>query len=466
VQRLPETKTSNAVGRHEDFMIKPEEIFAARVPRYTSYPTAPHFHAGVDARAYRTWLSELDPAQPLSLYLHVPFCDTLCWFCGCHTKVVNSYSPLAGYLELLKGEIGLVADALGARRRVTHIHWGGGSPTMVRAEDLVRIGRLLRERFDVAPDAEIAIEIDPRGFTPASADALAAIGVTRASIGVQDFDPKVQRAINRIQDFDTTAHCVAMLRERDIAKLSIDLIYGLAYQTTEGLLNTIDAALRLDPDRLAIFGYAHVPGFKKHQNLIPEAALPGLAERFAQAEAAHARLIAAGYQPIGLDHFAKPDDPMAMAAREGRLARNFQGYTTDTAPALIGLGASAIGSLPQGYVQNHAEVPAYRKAILAGELATARGVALTDEDRIRREVIARLMCDLHVDLAAVAARYGRSAAMFADALAALQRLAQDGIVERDGTHVRVKDEWRAAVRVVCAAFDSYLGVAGRHSVAV
>jgi len=445
-------------------MRNPEEIFAARVPRYTSYPTAPHFHAGIDAAAYGRWLKALDPAAPLSLYVHIPFCDTLCWFCGCHTKVVNTYSPLGGYLDVLLREIELVAAALGARRRVTHIHWGGGSPTMLRPGDMHRLAAALRERFDVAPDAEFAVEIDPRGFAAGLSRTLAAIGVTRASVGVQDFDPDVQRAINRLQDFETTANCVRLLRSDGIERLSVDLIYGLPHQTVAGLSRTIEQVLALAPDRLAVFGYAHVPGFKKHQKLIPESALPDLRARFAQAEAARAQLVAAGYEPVGLDHFARHDDPMAIARRNGTLARNFQGYTTDTAPALIGFGASAIGSLPQGYVQNFTEVPAWRAALQCGELPVWRGIALSEEDRIRREVIGKLMCDLEVDLAAVAG--GRGPGMFAANLAALQPMASDGLVVIDGTHIRVPEAWRAAVRVVCAAFDSYLGTAGTHSVAV
>ncbi|HEY0106896.1 MAG TPA: radical SAM protein [Rhizomicrobium sp.] len=247
--------------------------------------------------------------MPLPLYLHIPFCDTLCWFCGCHATVVNAYSPLAGYLDLLAREIEMVAGVLGTRRRATHIHWGGGSPTLLKPDDLVRLGKVLRNTFDVAPGAEIAVEIDPRGFTPALADALAQIGVTRASVGVQDFDAAVQHAINRVQDYETTAQCVRLLRARGVSKLSVDLIYGLPYQTTDGHIRTIDDMLLLGPDRLAIFGYAHVPGFKKHQSLIPPAALPGVAERFAQAQAARARLIDTGYVAIGLDHFASPTTP-------------------------------------------------------------------------------------------------------------------------------------------------------------
>jgi len=443
-----------------------EEIFAARVPRYTSYPTAPHFNTSIDAEVYRGWLEALDPAAPLSLYVHIPFCDTLCWFCGCHTKVVNTYSPLTAYLDVLLREIAMVADILGPRRRVAHIHWGGGSPTMLRPDDMRRLAAALRERFDIDAGAEFAVEIDPRGFTPELSRTLGEIGVNRASVGVQDFDPAVQRAINRVQDAATTAHCVRLLRRDGIARLSIDLIYGLPHQTVEGLWNTIDRVLTLDPDRLAIFGYAHVPGFKKHQALIPEAALPDLKERLAQAESAREQLLAAGYVAIGLDHFAKPDDPMAVAKAQGTLARNFQGYTTDTAPALIGFGASAIGALRQGYVQNHAEVPAWRAALLDGELPVARGVALTGEDRIRREIIERLMCDLGVDVAAIAHRHGRAPAIFAGALRELQSLARDGLVIVDGWHVRVPDDRRVGVRLVCAAFDAYLNKAGTHSVAV
>lgn len=443
------------------------ELFSARVPRYTSYPTAPHFHAGVNADIYRGWLAQLPDGMPLSLYVHIPFCDTLCWFCGCHTTVVNRYSPVSAYLDVLFDEIALVAKALAGRHPVTHIHWGGGSPTMLTPPDIRRLGAALRGNFAVAADADFAIEIDPRGFRAETAEALAAIGVNRASIGVQDCDPAVQKAINRIQPMETTAACVQMLRSVGIDRLNIDLIYGLPHQTVEGILRTIDAVLPLEPDRFAIFGYAHVPHFKKHQALIPESVLPDLDARFAQAEAARQRLCARGYVPIGLDHFARPADSMAIAQKEGRLARNFQGYTTDTAPALIGLGASAIGALPQGYVQNIADVPGYRAAIAARKLPVARGVALDCEDRARRAIIERLMCDLAVDLDDVARDYGVPRARFDGSLAALGHLAADGIVTVTGSRITVDPAWRAATRLVCAAFDAYLdnGTA-RHALAV
>ena len=443
------------------------QMFAARVPRYTSYPTAPHFQAGIDDAVYRRWLAELPKGAPLSLYIHVPFCDTLCWFCGCHTSVVNTYTPVTGYLRLLEKEIALIADAVGEEHPVTHLHFGGGSPTMLHPDDLRHLNAVLRRRFEFAPDAEIAIEIDPRGFTEAMAQALAGIGVNRASIGVQDCDPQVQHAINRIQPAAVTADAVRLLRDAGITALNIDLIYGLPHQTVEGLERTIETVLALNPDRLAIFGYAHVPHFKKHMELIPADTLPGVAARFAQAAAAEAMLRARGYVPVGIDHFARPGDALAAAQAEGRLARNFQGYTTDTAPVLLGLGASAIGALPHGYVQNISDVPGYRKALNEGRLPIARGVALTAEDVIRRRVIERLMCDLEADLGAIAAQGGRDAAMFAGALESLEPYRREGIVTIEGNRIAIAPQWRSATRLVCAAFDAHLDDgAKRHALAV
>ena len=439
-------------------------IFAARVPRYTSYPTAPHFHSGIRENTYAEWLTELPAATSVSLYLHVPFCDTLCWFCGCHTTVVNNYAPVASYCNLLAKELAMVAKTLDGRRTVTHIHWGGGSPTLLTPDDVGRLSAAIHEWFDVAPHAEFAIEIDPRGFGGDMAWALAAAGVTRASIGVQDCDPKVQKAINRVQSDAETADCVALLRAAGIGKLNLDLIYGLPYQTEDGINRNIDFALSLHPDRLAVFGYAHVPSFKKHQALIPESALPDVAGRLEQESLIHDLLCATGYVPVGLDHYARPDDAMALAAREGTLARNFQGYTTDTAPALIGLGASAIGRLPQGYVQNQVAVPIWRAAIEAGNLATARGFALSFDDRVHRHVIERLMCDFAIDLKQVRRQFHLPCRYFDDALMRLQPLAQDGMVRIEEECMTVTPGLRPAVRLASAAFDAYLdGGGARHA---
>ena len=430
------------------------------VPRYTSYPTAPHFHVGVGADDYQRWLAELPRDARLSLYLHVPFCQELCWYCGCHTTVARRYQPIAEYRDLLLRELDLVGATLGGRRPVGQIHFGGGTPTMLAPRDLRTLGERVHRRFEVRADAEVAVEIDPRRLERATIEALAAIGVNRASLGVQDVNPEVQRAINRWQPFAVVERAVDGLRAAGIRGVNLDLMYGLPHQTEACVLRTVEAALRLTPERVALFGYAHVPWMKRHQRLIDEAALPAAHERSAQLELAAARLSDAGYVAIGLDHFARPDDGLAIALREGRLHRNFQGYTTDAAPALIGLGVSAIGSLPQGYVQNAAALPDYREALRAGRLATVRGIELSDDDRLRRSIIERLMCDLAVDLDGAAGR-------FASELEALAPLAADGLVEIEGQAIRVPPAGRALVRAVCAVFDGYLerGVA-RHSRAV
>ncbi|MBL8781531.1 MAG: oxygen-independent coproporphyrinogen III oxidase [Alphaproteobacteria bacterium] len=443
------------------------DLLAARVPRYTSYPTAPHFNAAVTGVVFRRWLQALPTDEPLSLYFHVPFCETLCWYCGCHTRVVNTYSPVAAYLDVMLREVEQVAQALGARRRVTHIHFGGGSPTMLRPDDWSRVDGLVRSRFDVAHDAEIAVEIDPRGLSPATIDALVRAGVNRASVGVQDVNPHVQHAINRWQPVSLTADVVRRLRGSGIEALNIDLIYGLPRQSVDDVARTVDAAVALAPQRIALFGYAHVPEMKRHQQLIDATALPGPEERLRQYEHAHRQLVGCGYQPIGLDHFAVAGDALAQAQRAGRLRRNFQGYTTDEADALIGFGASAISSLPQGYAQNASAAPDYAGMIRAGGLAVARGRALTDDDRIRRAIIERLMCDLAVDIAALAATYGRHPSDFLPEIRSLAPLQAQGIVQVEGWRVRVPQEMRVAVRLVCAAFDAYLQPqTARHAIAV
>jgi len=447
--------------------VQPTDLFAARVPRYTSYPTAPHFHAGIDHNIYRGWLAEMEPGLPLSLYCHIPFCDTLCWFCGCHTTVVNRYGPVSAYRDLLLKEIGLVSAALSPDHPVTHIQWGGGSPTMLKTGDIAVLSRTLRDRFAVTKDCEFAVEIDPRGFSESIAEAFMAAGLTRASIGLQDSDPTVQRAINRMQSNEETAQAVAMLRNMGVTSINLDLVYGLPYQNIERFRHTVEFALSLDPDRVATFGYAHVPHFKKHQQLIPESALPGIEERLAEAQLARTMFEAAGYRSIGLDHFAKPGDSLSTAQREGRLGRNFQGYTSDDAPALIGLGASAISALPQGYAQNIAGVPDYRKAIEDERLPIARGIALTDEDRMRRHVIENLMCDLRVDLDSVTAEFGHSRVALQDAMDDLRSLERKGAITIENGIISVHDEWRSAVRLICASFDSYLGQpTDRHALAI
>ena len=437
-----------------------------RIPRYTSYPTAPHFSPAVGETAYESWLRDIPSGSRISVYLHVPFCASLCWYCGCHTTVVRGHKPVADYARLIEREIALVGAACG-ELGLGAIHWGGGTPNMLSGEELARLTGALRARFPFAEDIEIAAELDPRILSMDKVRALAACGLGRASLGVQDFDERVQRAINRIQPYEMTRDAVAWLRGSGIRGINIDLMYGLPYQTVESVRKTVDRAALLRPDRIALFGYAHVPWMKKHQRLLPEEALPEPASRFEQAEEAARRLLDHGYVRIGLDHFARAEDPMARSLAAGRLRRNFQGYTTDGCAVLLGIGLSSIGTLPQGYVQNSADFTTYRARIEAGRLATVRGIALSAEDRLRRDVIERLMCELAVDLAEVAEQHGRRADMFASSLPRLIELEEDGLAVRDGWRLRVTEKGRPLVRAVCAAFDTYLeSGSGRHSVAV
>jgi oxygen-independent coproporphyrinogen-3 oxidase len=445
------------------------EKYDTRVPRYTSYPTAPHFGPAVDGAVYAGWLAALPDAQPVSLYLHVPFCAQLCWYCGCHTTAVTKREPMDSYADALLAEIDLVAAAIGERRMpVSHIHWGGGTPHALPPERLVQIMARLRKRFAVTADADVAVEMDPRTADPAAIAALAEMGVTRASLGVQDFDPVVQRAVNRVQSWEATALCAARLRRLGINSLNLDLMYGLPHQTVEGVARTVGRALDLEPDRIAVFGYAHVPWMKKHQALIPDTALPGLRDRYRQLQAAEAAILARGFVAVGMDHYARPGDPLAVAAAGRAMHRNFQGYTTDTAEVLLGLGASSIGSLPQGYAQNAASLPDWRDRVRAGRLPIARGIAVAAVDLLRRDVIEQLMCDGAVDLPATAARHAADPApLLADA-ERLTDLAEDGVITWDGARLAVQEQARPFVRVVASVFDSYYRPQheARHSRAV
>ncbi len=437
------------------------------VPRYTSYPTAPHFHAGVGAARHADWLAVVPPDMAASIYLHVPFCSKLCWYCGCNTTIVARYDPVARFIATLRREIALVAERLGRRQRVSAVHWGGGTPNILGADDFCALADVLRERFALSDDAEVAVEIDPRTLTPEKTAALAAAGVTRVSLGVQDFDARVQAAVNRVQPFALVERAVGALREAGIASINLDLMYGLPYQSEDTVAATVDQAAALAPERIALFGYAHVPWMKKHQRLVDEAALPNPAARWRLAALATARLQDHGYEWIGLDHFARAADPLAHAARSGRLRRNFQGYTTDAADLLLGFGPSAIGTVPQGYVQSASDTRGWSEAIARGTLATVKGVVLTDDDRLRRAVIERLMCDLAVDLAAVARAQGVPRETFAPERAALADFVADGLVELDGDVVRLTALGRPLMRSVAALFDSRLAAsAARHSRAV
>ena len=438
-----------------------EKYGDARLPRYTSYPTAPNFSSDFDPADYHGWLKTLPEGRATSVYLHIPFCRSMCWYCGCHTTITERDKPILDYLEVLHQEVELLAAVRGDSFHVGEIHFGGGTPTIIKPEEFVQLMEALRDRLGFAEGVNTAVEIDPRTLTAEMADALGASGVTRASLGVQSFDPKVQKAINRIQSVETTMTAVERLRGNGIQAINFDLIYGLPYQTVQSCIDTVETAIRLRPDRLAVFGYAHIPTFKKHQRLIDEATLPDVRGRALQAEAIAATLIAAGYERIGLDHFALPADGLTLAQQEGRLHRNFQGYTTDACEALIGLGASSIGKLPQGYVQNEVPPGLYASRVAGGELPTSKGYRLTAEDRLRADVIERIMCDFSVDVAAAASAHGFEA----DALMAgnerLDALQRDGLITLDGGIIKVSDQHRFIVRAVASAFDAYLNKTGR-----
>lgn len=440
------------------------EKYDARVPRYTSYPTAPHFHAGIDEAAYRGWLAGVDPGKPLSLYLHVPFCHQLCWYCGCNTQVTNHARTVSDYVDALLGEIALVRHAIGASARVASIHFGGGTPNALSPRDLDRIFASLANAFRIEAGAEIAAEIDPRSLDLEWVERAAANGLNRVSLGVQDLDPKVQAAINRVQPLSETVRAVEAFRQAGIESINLDLMYGLPYQTDETIARTIADIVPLKAERIALFGYAHVPWMKAAQKLIPEEALAGAVERYEQQSLAAERLVESGYVQVGLDHFALPGDPLAASLRDGSVRRNFQGYTTDGAETLIGFGASSIGRLPQGYIQNATRIPEWRDALAEGRLPVARGVAFSDDDRMRGAVIETLMCRFRVDLEDLAGGSAAADAMFGAELHRLDGFIEDGLVIRQGHRIAVTERGRPFVRSVCAVFDRYLGgSSARHS---
>ncbi len=426
------------------------------VPRYTSYPTAPQFRADFPATTQAAWLESLPDGAALSLYVHIPYCPQLCTYCGCFTRITARYAPVEDYLHLLRREIQQMGARLGRRQRVTHLHFGGGSPTMLLPKDFALLMATLRESFAFAPDAEIAVEIDPRAVTAELAATYAGAGVTRISLGVQDFDDQVMTAVNRLQPFDLVYRARQLLGEAGIAACNLDFIYGLPYQTVRSLTRTMDYALLLKPHRIALYGYAHVPWKKRNIRLIPEAALPDARLRYDLFQAAAGVLEGAGLVPLGIDHFARPDDPMAQAATAGRLGRNFQGYTDQAPDALLGFGVSAISQFPQGYAQNTLDGGAYEQAVLHDQAPLAKGYAFNGEDQARKVIIDTLMTTLRVDAAAIWSAHGHAPATLHTALARLQPLLQDGLLTVQDGVVSLPLAARPVVRLAAAAFDAYL----------
>ncbi|QDY43508.1 oxygen-independent coproporphyrinogen III oxidase [Candidatus Pantoea soli] len=424
-------------------------------PRYTSYPTALAFSDTFSHDDFQRAAARY-PDRPLSLYVHIPFCHRLCYFCGCNKIVTRQLHKADRYLDALAQEICQRA-LLFAGRRVTQLHWGGGTPTFLNQQQISRLMALLRQHFAIAADAEMSIEVDPREIAPEMIDHLRAEGFTRLSMGVQDFNKAVQARVNRVQDEATIFALVQRARDQGFGSISLDLIYGLPLQTPQSFAFTLQRVIALNPDRLSVFNYAHMPALFAAQRKIKEDELPGAAQRLEILQQTIATLTGAGYQFIGMDHFAKPDDELAVAQRAGVLHRNFQGYTTQGETDLLGLGVSAISMMGDSYAQNQKVLNDYYARVEQQEDALWRGLTLTDDDRLRREVIKALICNFTLDFAAIEAQWPvKFEAYFADDLARLAPLMADGLVMQQGRRLQVSSTGRLLIRNICMCFDRYL----------
>jgi len=429
-------------------------------PRYTSYPTADRFVEAFGERDLRQWLAKRGlggVSQPLSLYVHLPFCDTLCYYCACNKVVTRDHSKSAQYINYLDKELALLERSLEGRPTISQMHWGGGTPTFLAREELRALVEAIGRRFERAPDCECAIEVDPRRIASGTMDFLAGLGFNRVSIGVQDFDPQVQKAVHRIQSEEETRRAVGEARAAGFRSVNLDLIYGLPKQTLDGFNRTLDQVIALDPDRIALYSYAHLPKAFMPQRRIAEADLPTAESKLQIMSLAIGRLTRAGYLYIGMDHFARPDDELALAQAQGRLQRNFQGYSTRRGSDLVGLGVSAIGAVGPTYYQNQKRLQDYYAALDEGRLPVARGIELTPDDLVRRAVIQALACHFRVSMESIElAHLIEFRDYFAEELKRLRRLADEGLVELQDDWIVVTAKGRLLVRVICAVFDRYL----------
>lgn len=429
-------------------------------PRYTSYPTAPMFHVGTDSKVYAETLKKVAGENaPLSLYIHIPFCNTVCYYCGCNKIVTKQYERAVPYLETLFKEIDAVADLVGNARPVTQLHFGGGTPTFLNDEQIRALMGKLRERFQFVDDAnaEYSIEMDPRECTPETVKTLREVGFNRMSMGVQDFDPIVQKAVNRIQSKEVTINVLNDARREGFKSMNIDLMYGLPHQTVKTFDATLDTIIGFSPDRIALFNYAHLPKMFMPQRRIDESAMPTAQEKLNILEHSINKLIDAGYVFIGMDHFAKPTDELTIAQQEGKLYRNFQGYSTQADCDLIGLGLTSIGYVGGSFFQNQKEMDNYTAAIENEGLAVFRGYTLSEEDHIRRAVIMRLMCDFSLEFKTFEKDFNLDFNQhFADSLADLQEMETDGLLTLTDTGLTVLPVGRLMIRNVAMVFDEHL----------
>lgn len=438
-------------------------LFDAKVPRYTSYPTAPHFNTGVNAGEFTSWIGAIAPGSEISLYIHVPFCRRLCWFCACRTQGTQSDAPVQAYLETLLAELKMLKATLPAGVKLSRLHWGGGTPTLLTAPMMRDLAGAIADVAPFAEAYEFSVEIDPNEIDGPRLDALAAAGMNRASIGVQDFDEAIQKTIGRLQSFEITRDAVLEIRARGVHSLNADILFGLPDQTNARITDSVQKLLALNPDRVALYGYAHVPWMAKRQQLIPSDKLPSPQERLTLFETARRLFLWDNYAEIGIDHFAVHGDGLEVAQKNGTLRRNFQGYTDDPADVLIGLGASSISRFPQGYAQNAPATSAHTMKIREGRFSTSRGHVFTPEDKLRGRLIEMLMCDFRIDAGEIL----RDHAITRGALSAMFDRVQSefrGVLNINDSGLFIPEDARPLTRMIARAFDAYdLSKAGHSS---
>ncbi|NRB02417.1 MAG: oxygen-independent coproporphyrinogen III oxidase [Rhodobacteraceae bacterium] len=440
-------------------------LFDAKVPRYTSYPPANRFEPNTGARMQEDWLADVPTNAPLSIYVHIPFCRRLCWFCACRTQGTRTLQPVDVYVDDLVSEIETVTSRMTGTHQMARLHLGGGTPTLLSVPQMDRLLDTLDHSFARAPDFEFSVEIDPTEAAPEILELLAARGMARASIGVQDFDPKVQKAIGRLQSYAQTENVISQLRDSGVTSLNVDLLYGLPYQTSSTLNETLQKVHLLKPDRLALYGYAHVPHMSKRQVMIQSDTLPSSFERYEASVIARRYLMSAGYDAIGIDHFALPSDSLAKAAKTGSIKRNFQGYTDDTCATLIGFGASAISKFRQGFVQNAVATNAYQTRLREGKLAGHKGYTMTPEDTVISALIDQIMCQARIDVRGLSDRH----APFAHGIKQIAQDLQDrfpkAINLQDGK-LNFRPGMDVLARIVAAQADTTLHPDSVHSAAI
>lgn len=438
-------------------------LFTAKVPRYTSYPTVQHFTPNVDATLYSSWLKAISPGSQISLYVHIPFCRKLCWFCACRTQGTQSNEPIEAYLEVLKSEISLVASQLPEGLEISRLHWGGGTPTILSAAQIRDLAQRFADHLPLSPTTEFSVEVDPGEIDQERCNALLEVGMTRASVGMQDFNDRIQQVIGRRQSFEQTYEAARLLRAAGLQKLNAEILCGLPYQTPPSITETTQLLLSLTPDRVAVSDYIHQPSMARRQSMIPTDSLPTPEEKFDLFETAAALLCWDGYEAIGIDHFARSDDTLTLARNAGQLRRGFQGYSADPSEVLIGLGASAVSRFPQGYAQNEASTAKYSAAIKKGRFASRAGHAFCGEDALRARLIEMLLCRFEISRSEALDEFPGCQAILDPLLDQAYR-SFPGAMDLSNTRLSLTEEARPLVRVIAQQiFDSFAQVQSAHS---